>query len=120
MERPHADRPFATHLITRSANYGAKVEVAPTHPGTAALALPWVNRAQHASLMERLPHAATLFALTRDRDPGSIDLDDEAAIRYRLSSFDGENLLAGLTGLFDLGFAAGATRMITRTVTRSR
>ncbi len=97
----------------RRGNYGAKVEVAPTHPGTAALALPWVNRAQHASLMERLPHAATLFALTRDRDPGSIDLDDEAAIRYRLSSFDGENVLAGLTGLFDLGFAAGATRMLT-------
>jgi len=97
----------------RSGNYGAKVEVAPAHPGTAALALPWENRAQHATLMERLPNAATLFALTRDRDPGSIDLDDEAAIRYRLSSFDGKNLLAGLAGLFDLGFAAGAARMLT-------
>ena len=97
----------------RSGNYGVKVEVAPAHPGMAALALPWENRAQHAALMDRFRNVATLFALTRDRDPGSIDLDDEAYIRYRLSPYDGENLLAGLVGLFDLGFAAGALRMLT-------
>ena len=99
--------------ITVSGNYGAKIEVAPTHPGMAALALPWVNRASHAELMSRFRNAATMFALTRDRDPGSIDLDHEGSIRYRLSSHDGENLLAGLSGLFDLGFAAGALRMMT-------
>ena len=97
----------------RSGNYGAKIEVAPTHPGMAALALPWVNRESHAELMGRFRNAATIFALTRDRDPGSIDLDHEGYVRYRLSSHDGENLLAGLGGLFDLGFAAGAVRMMT-------
>ncbi len=97
----------------RAGNYGAKVEVAPAHPGMAALALPWPSRARHSELMERFRNVATLFALTRDRDPGSIDLDDEAAVRYGLSPFDGENLIAGLAGLFDLGFAAGAVRMMT-------
>ena len=97
----------------RSGNYGAKVEVAPAHPGIAALALPWENRARHAEFMSRFRNVATLFALTRDRDPGSIDLDDEASIRYRVSAHDGENVLAGLVGLFDLGFAAGALRMLT-------
>jgi len=97
----------------RAGNYGAKVEVAPAHPGMAARALPWESRARHAELMERFRNVATMFALTRDRDPGAIDLDDEAAVRYRLSNFDGENLLAGLAGLFDLGFAAGAVRMMT-------
>ncbi|HEY6449718.1 MAG TPA: GMC family oxidoreductase, partial [Candidatus Cybelea sp.] len=97
----------------RSGNYGAKIEVAPSHPGMAALALPWENRASHAELMSRFRNAATMFALTRDRDHGSIDLDQEGSIRYRLSSHDGENLLAGLSGLFDLGFAAGAVRMMT-------
>ena len=97
----------------RSGNYGAKVEVAPAHPGMAALALPWESRENHAALMDRFRNVATLFALTRDRDPGSIDLDDEAYVRYRLSPHDGENLLAGLVGLFDLGFAAGAFRMLT-------
>ena len=97
----------------RAGNYGVKVEVAPTHPGLAALALPWQNRAEHARLMERLPNVATLIAITRDRDPGSIDLDDEAYIRYRVSAHDGENMLAGLVGLFDLAFAAGAARVTT-------
>jgi choline dehydrogenase-like flavoprotein len=95
----------------RSGNYGAKIEVAPTHPGIAALALPWENRAAHTALMDRARYAATLLALTRDRDPGSIDLDDEAQIRYRVSPFDGENLLAGLVGLFDIAFASGAARV---------
>lgn len=97
----------------RRGNYGAKVEVAPAHPGLAALALPWVRREQHAAWMERLPNIATLLAITRDRDPGSVGLDDEAAIHYRVSPFDGESLLAGLVGLFDLAFAAGAVRAAT-------
>jgi choline dehydrogenase-like flavoprotein len=97
----------------RSGNYGVKVEVAPAHPGLAALSVPCVSRGMHAGLMERIRNVATLIALTRDRDPGSIDLDDEAYIRYRLSPFDGENMLAGLVGLFDLGFAAGAIRAMT-------
>lgn len=97
----------------RCGNYGTKIEVAPAHPGMAALALPWESRARHAELMGRFRNASTMFALTRDRDPGSIDLDQEAYLRYRLSSHDGENLLAGLVGIFDLGFAAGASRMMT-------
>jgi choline dehydrogenase-like flavoprotein len=97
----------------RRGNYGAKIEVAPVHPGMAALALPWQSRARHAELMGRVRNVATLFALTRDRDPGTIDLDDEAFIHYRLSQFDGDNLLAGLAGVFELGFAAGAQRVMT-------
>ncbi len=97
----------------RSGNYGAKIEVAPVHPGLAASALPWESRERHAELMKRIPSVATIFALTRDRDPGSVDLDDEAYIRYRVSAFDGENLLGGLAAVFDLAFAAGALRVTT-------
>ena len=96
-----------------SGNYGAKIEVAPTHPGLAALAVPWESRGKHTGFMERLSKAASMLALTRDRDPGSIDLDDEAYIRYRVSQFDGENMLAGLVGIADLAFAAGAVRVMT-------
>ncbi len=40
----------------RAGNYGAKVEVAPAHPGIAALALPWQSRARVTSeLMKTLP-----------------------------------------------------------------
>lgn len=97
----------------RIGNYGCKLEVAPTHPGLAALALPWLDRASHARALERARHGATFIAVTRDRDPGSVGLDDEATIRYRVSPFDGENLLYGLAGMVDVAFAGGATRVTT-------
>jgi choline dehydrogenase-like flavoprotein len=97
----------------RTGNYGPKIEVAPTHSGIRALALPWQSREQHAQAMKAAPRSAALIAVTRDRDPGSIDLDEEAYIRYRVSPFDGENLLEGILGMMDLAFAAGAARAST-------
>jgi len=97
----------------RSGNYGPKIEVAPTHPGLAANALPWESREKHADAMNVARRSATLIAVTRDRDPGNIDLDDEAQIRYRVSPFDGENLLAGIVGMAEIAFAAGAVRIST-------
>jgi choline dehydrogenase-like flavoprotein len=61
--------------------------------------------------MDASRFGATLIALTRDRDPGSISLDEEATVHYGLSPFDAENLGAGLAGLFDISFAAGARRV---------
>lgn len=97
----------------RTGNYGSKIEAAPVHPGLAALSLPWTGRDEHAAALMGARNNATLIAVTRDRDPGSIDLDDEAQIRYTVSPHDGEHLLAGLIGMFDLAFAAGATRIST-------
>ena len=97
----------------RTGNYGSKIEMAPSHPGLAGNALPWVDRAKHAELMSRLRYSATLIGVTRDRDPGTIGLDDEALIRYRVSPHDGENLLAAVAGMADIAFAAGAERVMT-------
>ena len=97
----------------RHGTYGAKIEVAPTHPGMAASATPWRGAADHAAVMDDLRCTATLIAIARDRDPGRISLDDEAAIDYRVSPFDGENLLAGLAGAIEIAFAAGARRVRT-------
>ncbi len=97
----------------RVGNYGAKLEVAPTHPGLAAMALPWQGAAAHADAMSGVRYGASLIAVTRDRDPGTISLDDEATIGYRVSPFDAENLLNGLVGLVDVAFAGGATRVTT-------
>jgi choline dehydrogenase-like flavoprotein len=94
-------------------NYGVKIEAAPVHPGLAALVVPWEGRAQHAALMDDFRYGAATIAVARDRDPGSIDLDREAQIRYGVSPFDGEHLLAGLAGIADLAFAAGALEVST-------
>jgi choline dehydrogenase-like flavoprotein len=97
----------------RAGNYGAKLEVAPVHPAFAAMALPWTSAAAHARTMDDLRYSALLIELTRDRDPGRIDLDEEAAIHYALSPFDAENALAGLVGAVDVAFAAGARKIRT-------
>ena len=97
----------------RSGNYGSKLEVAPIHPGFAAATLPWTSASAHARNMDELKRSAILIALTRDRDPGRIDLDDEAAVRYALSPFDAENALWGLAGAVDVAFAAGAQKVRT-------
>ncbi len=97
----------------RTGNYGPKIEVAPTHGGISALALPWTGRSAHFEKMRRAKYGATLIAVTRDRDPGFIELDDEAQIHYTVSPHEGENLLAGIAGMADLAFAAGAVRIST-------
>ncbi len=97
----------------RAGNYGAKLEVAPVHPAFAAMALPWTSATAHARWMDELSRTALLIALTRDRDPGSVDLDGEAAIHYSLAPFDAENALAGLAGAIDVAFAAGARKVRT-------
>ncbi|HMD03466.1 MAG TPA: GMC family oxidoreductase [Candidatus Baltobacteraceae bacterium] len=94
-------------------NYGSKLEVAPVHPAFAAMALPWESAEAHARAMDELPRTALLIALTRDRDPGSVDLDSEAAIHYALGAFDAENVLAGLVAAIDVAFAGGAERVRT-------
>ena len=94
-------------------NYGVKLEVAPVHPAFGAMVFPWQSAGQHARAVEEMRFQALLIALTRDRDPGSIDLDAEAAIHYALSPFDAENLLAGLAGAIEVAFAAGAQRVST-------
>ncbi|MBC5809906.1 MAG: GMC family oxidoreductase, partial [Candidatus Eremiobacteraeota bacterium] len=115
------DRPIRTYLgpmqsaysdeyAALTGNYGVKIEAAPTHPGLAALALPWRDRQAHAAAMDRIGTMATIFALARDRDPGQVSLDRECTVDYAISPYDAEHLAAGSLALFDIAFAAGATR----------
>ena len=97
----------------RTGNYGPKIETAPTHPGLGALAVPWVSTAMHTELMSQYDRAISMIAVTRDRDPGRISLDAENAIDYRVSPHDGENLMAGIVGMAEIAFAAGATKLLT-------
>jgi choline dehydrogenase-like flavoprotein len=98
---------------TRGTNYGTKIEVAPLHPGLSGLALPFVTREQNAALVGSMKRMSVMIAIARDRDPGAISLDAEATIDYTVSPFDGENLIEGIGGMADIGFAAGASRITT-------
>lgn len=93
--------------------YGAKMEVAPAHPGLSAFSLPWRSREQHAAAMRESAYAAALIALTRDRDEGSVALDERGDVRYQLSDYDALHMFAGLNGCIDVAFAAGARKVVT-------
>lgn len=93
-------------------NYGAKLEVSPTHPGLAASALPWRSRDDHANLMQDVAQSASLVALVRDQDPGSVSLAS-GAVEYRLSARDAKHLMKGLIGMIDVAFAGGAQSITT-------
>ncbi len=93
--------------------YGVVLEVAPAHPGLAALALPWLGRDEHADDMARVARTAALIAIVRDRGEGRVGTNTAPAIRYRLDRYDAGHLTLGLTRLAELGLAAGATRVRT-------
>ncbi len=93
--------------------YGVVLEVAPAHPGLAALAVPWLGRDEHAREMTRIARTAALIAIVRDRGEGRVGTNGAPGIGYRLAGYDAKHLTLGLTRLAELGLAAGATRVRT-------
>jgi choline dehydrogenase-like flavoprotein len=93
--------------------YGAKLEVAPAHPGLCAFALPWRSREQHAAAMRQSAFGAAFIALTRDRGEGKVDLDQRSGVHYRLSRYDAKHMLTAVNGIIDIAFAAGANKVMT-------
>jgi choline dehydrogenase-like flavoprotein len=93
--------------------YGVVLEVAPAHPGLAALALPWLGRDAHADEMRRVSRTAALIAIVRDRGEGRVGTGSDPEIRYRLGRYDAAHLAVGLERLAELGLAAGANRVQT-------
>jgi choline dehydrogenase-like flavoprotein len=90
--------------------YGFVIEVAPVHPGLAALGLPWRGAAGHRDLMRRLDRLALFIAITRDRDGGRVWIDRRGrpVIDYTVSSRDAPHVLRGGAEAVRLHAAAGA------------
>ncbi|HVS46454.1 MAG TPA: GMC family oxidoreductase N-terminal domain-containing protein [Verrucomicrobiae bacterium] len=93
--------------------YGVVLEVAPAHPGLAALSTPWLGREAHAQMMGRSRFAAALIAIVRDRGEGHVTTDAHPTVRYRLDPYDADHLRAGISRMCDLAIAAGALRVST-------
>jgi long-chain-alcohol oxidase len=93
--------------------YGVKYETAAMHPHVVNGFWPWRGGRAHHELMRTLPHATGVGALLRDRDAGEVRVgrDGEPVVRYRLSSFDRDNLRTGLDGAARILEAAGARRI---------
>jgi choline dehydrogenase-like flavoprotein len=93
--------------------HGAVLEVAPVHPGLASVAIPWPSSAAHARDLAALGRTACAVAFARDRDGGEVRDGNPPTIRYRVSKYDGRNLLEGVAAAGRALLAAGATEVYT-------
>lgn len=94
--------------------HGPWIEVAPAHPGLAALAVPWQGSADYRRLLERTEFVATPITLVRDVGEGRVTVDGAGrpVVDYTLTERDRRNLTRGLVEMARLLKAAGATRLL--------
>jgi choline dehydrogenase-like flavoprotein len=94
--------------------HGPWLEVAPAHPGLAALATPWAGAHDFLRLVERLEFVATPIVLVRDTGEGRVRADGQGrpVIDYELGTGDRANLVRGIVETARILCAAGATRLL--------
>ncbi len=104
-----------TRVVTEFADldgrgYGTRLECAPTHPGIAALSLPWQSGAAHKQLMSQLNHMANIIIITRDQHSGRVRLDAQGqpTLHYHLHPDDARHMMKGLLEAIRIHAAAGA------------
>ncbi|CAN6461429.1 unnamed protein product [Victoria cruziana] len=100
-----------TAMSTVAANfgttgYGAIIQTPALHPGMFSVLMPWVSGLDLKERMCRFSRTAHVFALTRDRGSGVVDLP--RSLSYRLAEEDEESLRNGLEKVLRILAAAGA------------
>ena len=116
-------KPFQGSIMTSVSNiisnldgrgYGAKIETPAAMPGGFAVTTPWESAKSHKRRMLLYPHTSQLIVLTRDKDStGEVTFDKNGAIRYnwKLGTFDGKTILAGVEKCIEILLAAGAAEI---------
>ncbi|HTS32452.1 MAG TPA: GMC family oxidoreductase N-terminal domain-containing protein [Thermoplasmata archaeon] len=112
-EGPHQTVGVYRFQSTDAGAHGPWIEVAPTHPGLAAIALPWEGAAPFRRQIERLERVATPIVLVRDVGEGRVTIDREGrpAFHYALTRRDRQNLVRGMVETARILQAAGAVRI---------
>ena len=112
-EGPHQTIGVYKFQTTDAGAHGPWIEVAPAHPGLAAIALPWVGATEFVRTMERLERTATPIVLVRDVGEGRVRADAEGRpiFDYRLTPRDRRNLVRWLVEAARILRAAGAVRI---------
>ena len=110
---PHQTIGVYKFQSTDTGAHGPWIEVAPAHPGLAAIALPWVGSRSFHRTMEHLERTATPIVLVRDVGEGRVSVDGQGRpiFDYRLTVRDRANLVRGLVEAARILRAAGATRI---------
>ncbi|CAO1617629.1 unnamed protein product [Parajaminaea phylloscopi] len=97
------------------AGWGCKIEVIASSPGIHAAFSNYESAAEHKKNMMRYNHSYTIIIISRDRDPGHIELDSEgnARIAYTPSKHEQESARQGILRACDVHMMAGASTIAT-------
>lgn len=88
---------------------GVRLEVAPMHPGFAALAIPWRSGVDHKRWLSQLAYLGNIIVLLRDQGEGRvIPTEQGSRVRYRLTRGDWRRLGIGVGQAARIHAAAGA------------
>ena len=106
---------YATNWMNLKGNYGYWLEVAPAHPGLAALTTPWEGGPAHKQQMTRFPYEAVMIALTRDTGEGHVTLDKQGdpVLHYWPNETDRRHLVLAMQEMARIAVAGGANSVAT-------
>lgn len=90
--------------------YGVIYETGPSNPASALAFLNWTGGKAHLDMMRNLPHAGVIGVITRDQDPGRVEVDANGhpVVHYVLSERDRARMHHGVVGAARIAEAAGA------------
>ena len=106
---------YSTNWMNLKGNYGYWLEVAPAHPGLAALTTPWEGGQEHKRQMSRFPYESVMIALARDTGEGHITLDKQGdpVLRYWPNETDRKHLALAMQEMARIAVAGGANGVAT-------
>lgn len=94
--------------------YGFRLETAPGHPGSMAMAIPWQSAADNRRRMQRAGQQSIIIALVRDRSGGRIRVNRLGlpVIDYSPGAWECEQLGQGMAAAARIHAAAGAHEIL--------
>lgn len=106
---------ISSHFARVDGNFGFRLEVAPTHPGLMAIALPWTSAAHHRRMMQTCANAGAIIAITRDSSGGRIRVrrDGTVMIDYAPRKPERALITQGIIAAVRVHLAAGAEEVRT-------
>lgn len=93
--------------------YGPIFETVPVHPGSGAVATPWISAAHHRDKMSQYPNLGFVAVLPRDRSEGRVRIGREGNPRvdYRIAPDDDRRISEGVVQAARVMEAAGANEV---------
>ena len=93
--------------------YGPIFETVPVHPGSGAVAVPWISAEHHRERMRTFPNIGFVAVLPRDKSNGRVRIgrDGNPRVEYKMQRDDEQRIAEGVVQAGRVMEAAGANEV---------